>query len=150
MVGRYIPADLLNTRSSYAKQRRNHQRNWRHDGNHFCHAFLEKLEDAIRQVAHQRGRTYKSLTTAVRNGMGRRWWLPAVRLALAQSLYAAASTDTSTSQNRLREEALKQSIKTYPAVHPANTCYAELSATLGRLIVHSRAMQKGVGRRAHT
>ena len=43
--------------------------------------------------------------------MGRRWWLPAVRLALAESLYAAASTDTSTSQNRLREEALKQSIK---------------------------------------
>ena len=79
----------------------------------FALAFLEKSEDAIRQVAHQRGRTYKSLTTAVRNGMGRRWWLPAVRLALAESLYAAASADTSTSQNRLREEALKQSIKTY-------------------------------------
>ncbi len=79
----------------------------------FALAFLEKSEEAIRQVAHQRGRTYKSLTTAVRNGMGRRWWLPAVRLALAESLYAAASADTSTSQNRLREEALKQSIKTY-------------------------------------
>ena len=79
----------------------------------FALAFLEKSEEAIRQVAHQRGRTYKSLTTAVRNGMGRRWWLPAVRLALAESLYAAASADTSTSQNRLREEALKQSIKIY-------------------------------------
>lgn len=30
-------------------------------------------------------------------------------------IVAAASTDTSTSQNRLREEALKQSIKTYLA-----------------------------------
>ena len=79
----------------------------------FALAFLEKSEAAIRQVAHQRGRTYKSLTTAVRNGMGRRWWLPAVRSALAESLYAAASADTSTSQNRLREEALKQSIKIY-------------------------------------
>ena len=75
--------------------------------------FMEKQEYLIKQVAQQRGRTYKSFLSADRNGMGRRWWLPAVKTALAESLYAAAATDTSNSKDRLKEEGLKQSLKVY-------------------------------------
>ena len=79
----------------------------------FAVNFLEKSEQAIRLASQQRGRTYKSLTAAIRNGFGQRWWIGAVRTALAESLYAAAATDTSTSKDRLKEEGFKAAIKTY-------------------------------------
>ena len=79
----------------------------------FAINFMEKQEDLIREAARQRGRTYKSLLSADRNGMGRRWWLPAVKTALAESLYSAAATDTSNSKDRLKEEGFKTAIKTY-------------------------------------
>ena len=75
--------------------------------------FMERQEDLIKQAAKQRGRTYSSFLSAEKNGMGRRWWLPAVKTAISESLYAAAATDTSKSKQRLREESLKQSLKTY-------------------------------------
>ena len=75
--------------------------------------FMERQEDLIKQAAQHRGRTYKSFLSADRNGMGRRWWLPAVKTAISEGLYAAAATDTSKSQSRLKEESLKQSLKTY-------------------------------------
>ena len=75
--------------------------------------FMEKQEDLIKQAAKQRGRTYSSFLSANRNGMGRRWWLPAVKTAISESLYAAAATDTSKSKQRFKEESLKQSLKTY-------------------------------------
>jgi hypothetical protein len=77
--------------------------------------FLEKSGQAIRAAAHEQGRTYKTLETAVGNGMGRQHWLPGVKTALAESLHAACATDTSACENKLREEAFKQSLKTYVA-----------------------------------
>ena len=62
--------------------------------------FMERQEDLIKQISQQRGRTYKSFLSADRNGMGMRWWIPAVKTALAESLYAAAATDTSKSKQR--------------------------------------------------
>jgi hypothetical protein len=74
---------------------------------------IEKSEQAIRHASQQRGRTYKSLTAAVRNGFGQRWWIGAMRTAVAESLYAAAATDTSASKDRLKEEGFKTAMKVY-------------------------------------
>ena len=73
--------------------------------------FIEVSEEKTREVAHKRGRKYKSLTSAERCGFAQKHLRPAIDQGVLEGLHAAASTDTSNAENRLREEDLKQSIK---------------------------------------
>jgi hypothetical protein len=77
--------------------------------------FTETSEQKTREAAHSKGRTYKSLSSAERCGFAERHLRPAIDTGVIEGLYAAASTDTTNSSNRLREEALKGAIKTYLA-----------------------------------
>lgn len=81
----------------------------------FALTFTQKSEEKTREAAHKKGRTYKSLSSAARCGFAEKHLRPAIDTGVIEGLYAAASTDTSNSPNRLREEALKSAIKTYLA-----------------------------------
>ena len=48
-------------------------------------SFLEKSEDNIRRVARAKNRTYKSLTSASKDGLARRHLIPAIQNALMES-----------------------------------------------------------------
>ena len=77
--------------------------------------FTETSEEKTREAAHSKGRTYKSLSSAERCGFAERHLRPAIDTGVIEGLHAAASTDTSNSPNRLREEKFKNDIKTYLA-----------------------------------
>jgi len=76
-------------------------------------AFLEQSENNIREVAKQRNGSYKSLTSAARKGIAWKVLSPAFIKSLDNALYEAVATDTSESNNRLREESMKSHLKTY-------------------------------------
>ena len=76
-------------------------------------SFLEKSEDNIRRVARAKNRTYKSLTSASNDGLARRHLIPAIQNALMESICEACATDTTTTDNRLREDGLKVALQTY-------------------------------------
>jgi hypothetical protein len=75
--------------------------------------FTQISEEKTREAAHSKGRTYKSLSSAARCGFAEKHLRPAMDTGVIEGLHAAASTDTSNAVNRLREEGLKQAIKTY-------------------------------------
>ena len=77
--------------------------------------FTETSEQKTREAAHSKGRTYKSLSSAERCGFAERHLRPAIDTGILEGLYAAASIDTTSSSNRLREEKLKHDIQTYLA-----------------------------------
>ena len=76
-------------------------------------AFLEQSETNIREVAKQQNRSYKSLTAACRQGLAWKSLAPAFIKALDDAVYEAVATDTTDSSNKLREESMKQHLKTY-------------------------------------
>ena len=76
-------------------------------------SFLEQSERNIREVARKQNRSYKSLTSACRQGLAWKSLAPAFIKALDASVYEAIATDTTDSNNKLREESMKQYLKTY-------------------------------------
>ena len=76
-------------------------------------SFLENSETQIRRVAAQQNRSYKSLLSACRQGLAWKSLLPAFSTALDAAVYEAVATDTIDSCNRLREDSMKNYLKTY-------------------------------------
>ena len=73
------------------------------------------VEERIKELSATmgKGRNHKSLTAAARARIARKKLVPIIQTSLLEGLYAAAGVDTSGSSNRLKEEGLKSSIKTY-------------------------------------
>lgn len=76
-------------------------------------SFIEKSEVEIRKVAEAKNRKYKSLTSACRQGLAYKSLAPAFIKALDESIIEAVAADTSGSENRLREESIKNNLKAY-------------------------------------
>ena len=72
-----------------------------------------KSDEGIRDLSASMGRSHRSLTAAARARIAREKLVPVIQASLMEGLYAAAGADTSKSSNRLAEEGLKTSIKTY-------------------------------------
>ena len=74
---------------------------------------ITKSEEGIKELSASMGRSHRSLTSAFRAKIARKKLIPIIQTSLLEGLYAAAGVDTSGSSNRLKEEGLKSSIKTY-------------------------------------
>jgi hypothetical protein len=72
----------------------------------FCLAFLKESETAVREVARSKGRSYKSILSALNDGMAIKDLRQAFNRARKSAMWAAASADTTKSSNRLKEEGL--------------------------------------------
>ena len=70
-----------------------------------------KSEEAIKELSDAMGRSTRSLTAAARSRLARKKLSPIIKKALMEGLYAACGADTSNCENRLKEEALKSSIR---------------------------------------
>ena len=79
----------------------------------FCLAFLKESETAVREVARSKGRSYKSILSALNDGMAIKDLRQAFNRARKSAMWAAASADTTQSSNRLKEEGLKVAIQTH-------------------------------------
>lgn len=79
----------------------------------FAASFMEKSETNIREVAKQQNRSYKSLISACRQGLSWKSLAPAFNKALDDAMYEAIATDTTDSSNKLREDSIKNYLKTY-------------------------------------
>ena len=79
----------------------------------FMASFIEKSDDAVREVARQKDRSYTSIKSACNQGLALKALTPAVSIALDEAIMEACSVDTTSADNRLAEEALKQQLKTY-------------------------------------
>ena len=79
----------------------------------FCLAFLKESETAVREVARSKGRSYKSILSALNDGMAIKDLRQAFSRARKNAMWAAASADTTQSGNRLKEEGLKVAIQTH-------------------------------------
>ena len=79
----------------------------------FCLAFLKESETAIREVARSKGRSYKSILSALNDGMAIKDLRSAFNRARKNAMWAAASADLTKSSNRLKEEGLKAAIQTH-------------------------------------
>ena len=79
----------------------------------FAAAFMEQSETNIREVAKQQNRSYKSLISACRQGLSWKSLAPAFINALDDAMYEAIATDTTDSSNKLREDSMKNYLKTY-------------------------------------
>ena len=76
-------------------------------------AFMEKSEECIRRVARSKNRTYRSLISALNDGMAMKDIIPPISTALVEAIHEACATNTSASNNRLREDGLKVALQTY-------------------------------------
>ena len=78
----------------------------------FCLAFLKESETAVREVAKSKGRSYKSMLSALNDGMAIKDLRSALHKARINAMWAAASADLTKSSNRLKDEGLKVAIQT--------------------------------------
>ena len=76
-------------------------------------AFMEKSEECIRRVSHAKNRTYRSLISALNDGMAMQDIIPPIATALMEAIHEACATKTSESNNRLREDGLQVALQTY-------------------------------------
>ena len=76
-------------------------------------SFMEQSETNIREVANQQNRSYKSLISACRQGLSWKSLAPAFINALDDAMYEAIAADTTGSSNKLREDSMKNYLKTY-------------------------------------
>ena len=76
-------------------------------------SFTEKSEECIRRVARSKNRTYRSLISALNDGMAMKDIIPPISTALVEAIHEACATKTSESSNRLREDGLKVALQTY-------------------------------------
>lgn len=81
----------------------------------FALTFTTDVEERIKELSTTmgNGRNHKSLTSAARARIARKKLVPIIQSSLMEGLFAAAGADTSKSRNRLAEEAMKSSLKTY-------------------------------------
>ena len=79
----------------------------------WCLTFLKESETAVREVARSKGRSYKSILSALNDGMAIKDLRQAFNRARKSAMWAAASADTTKSSNRLKEEGLKVAIQTH-------------------------------------
>ena len=81
----------------------------------FALTFTTDVEERIKELSTTmgNGRNHKSLTSAARARIARKKLVPIIQSAITQGLFAACGADTSKSRNRLAEEAMKSSLKTY-------------------------------------
>ena len=79
----------------------------------FAATFISASEEQVRKISRARGKKYRSLTTAINNRMSMDAIITATKTALQEAAYAAASVDTSQSNNKLKEDKIKQEIKHY-------------------------------------
>jgi len=79
----------------------------------FMASFIEKSDDAVKEVARLKDRSYTSIKAACNQGLSIKALTPAVSTALDEAIMEACSVDTTSADNRLAEEALKQQLKTY-------------------------------------
>ena len=75
--------------------------------------FLEKSEQNIRAAAKVKGRSYKNIISASNDGLSMKSIGPALISALDEASLNAAAANTSNSNNRFKEESLKESLKSY-------------------------------------
>lgn len=78
----------------------------------FCLAFLKESETAVREVAKSKGRSYRSMISALNDGMAIKDLRSALHKARLNAMWAAASADLTKSSNRLKDEGLKVAIQT--------------------------------------
>ena len=76
-------------------------------------SFMEKSEECIRRVSRAKNRTYRSLISALNDGMAMKDIIPPISTALVEAIHEACATKTSESNNRLREDGLKVALQTY-------------------------------------
>ena len=76
-------------------------------------SFMEKSEEGIRRVARSKNRTYRSLISALNDGMAMKDIIPPISTALLEAIHEACATNTSEANNRLREDGLKVALQTY-------------------------------------
>ena len=79
----------------------------------FAASFMEKSETNIRELANLQNRRYKSLISACRQGLSWKSLAPAFINALDDAMYEAIATNTTGSSNKLREDSMKNYLKTY-------------------------------------
>ena len=79
----------------------------------FVASFMENSEINIREVSKQQNRSFKSLLSACRQGLAWKSLAPAFINALDDAMYEAIATDTTGSSNKLREDSMKNYLKTY-------------------------------------
>ena len=76
-------------------------------------SFMEKSEECIRRVARSKNRTYRSLISALNDGMAMKDIIPPISTALVEAIHEACATKPSEANNRLREDGLKVALQTY-------------------------------------
>ena len=75
-------------------------------------SFLEKQEMIIRENRFHRNKSYTNLIPASRNGVGIKSIQPVFNLALDEAILEASSINIE-GDNKLKEESMKQQLKTY-------------------------------------
>ena len=75
-------------------------------------SFLEKQERIIRENRFHRNKSYTNLIPASRNGVGIKSIQPVFNLALDEAIMEASSINIE-GDNKLKEESMKQQLKTY-------------------------------------
>ena len=75
-------------------------------------SFLEKQERIIRENRFHRNKSYTNLIPASRNGVGIKSIQPVFNTALDEAILEASSINIE-GDNKLKEESMKQQLKTY-------------------------------------
>ena len=76
-------------------------------------SFLEKQERIIRENRFHRNKSYTNLIPASRHGVGIKSIQPVFNLALDEAIMEASSINVDQGDNKLKEESMKQQLKTY-------------------------------------
>ena len=75
-------------------------------------SFMEKQERIVREHRFHRNKKYTNLLPASRNGVGTKSIQPVFNLALDEAIMEASSINIE-GENKLKEESMKQQLKTY-------------------------------------
>ena len=78
-----------------------------------CLTFLEESERYTREMARSKDRAYRSLLSALRDGMAIKDLQKVLKKARTNAKWAAAGADTTNSPNRMYDEGYKCSIQTH-------------------------------------
>ena len=75
-------------------------------------SFMEKQERIVREHRFHRNKKYTNLLPASRNGVGTKSIQPVFNIALDEAIMEASSINIE-GDNKLKEESMKQQLKTY-------------------------------------
>ena len=76
-------------------------------------SFMEKQERIVREHRFHRNKKYTNILPASRNGVGTKSIQPVFNLALDEAIMEASSINVDQGDNKLKEESMKQQLKTY-------------------------------------